>query len=84
MLTDGIGQGYASRPWEDDAFFCGELAGIYWTGNEPQNIVDNQCSRKYALAYNAGYLSEVVDELAGRQSTSNNGEKRDVNDVPEK
>ncbi|MBN3805575.1 type VI secretion system tip protein VgrG [Paraburkholderia sp. Ac-20336] len=71
MLADGIGQGYLSRPWEDDAFFCGELAGIYWTGNEPQNIADNQCSRKYALAYNASRLASI----AGQQSTPHDEKK---------
>jgi type VI secretion system secreted protein VgrG len=75
MLTDGIGQGYMSRPWEDDAFFCGELAGIYWTGHEPQNIADNQCSRKYALSYNAGRLSELASELPAEQPSLDNGAK---------
>ncbi|MBN3818249.1 type VI secretion system tip protein VgrG [Paraburkholderia sp. Se-20369] len=53
MVADGSGRGYTSRPWENDSFYCGEIAGAYWIwGRAPDGITDEQCSRQYALAYN--------------------------------
>ncbi|MFM0366743.1 hypothetical protein, partial [Paraburkholderia sediminicola] len=44
---------YASRPWENDAFFCGELASAYWNqinGLGMPTLPADKCSRIYERA----------------------------------
>jgi len=54
MVEEKTSEGYRSRPWEDDAFYCGEVAGEYWLrGEAPADRSGNQCSRQYAFAYHA-------------------------------
>jgi hypothetical protein len=45
---------YTERPWENDAFFCGDMATAYW--NEALGLLlkthsADQCSRAYELSY---------------------------------
>lgn len=54
MVQDERGEGYHSRPWENDAFYCGNMAGSYWQYGVPlDGMGANQCSRLYAAAWNA-------------------------------
>ncbi|MDB5834147.1 MAG: type secretion protein ImpA, partial [Caballeronia sp.] len=49
-------QDYAGRPWEDDAFFCEEVAGGYWnlfSGQAFRTLPADQCSPAYVLASKA-------------------------------
>jgi hypothetical protein len=68
--------GYASRPWEDDAFVCGQLADAYWdyfSGQELRTLPADECSAHYELANHTGYyLSHVGGVIAG-QSDSTGG-----------
>ncbi|KUZ93989.1 hypothetical protein WI40_20145 [Burkholderia ubonensis] len=44
---------YTARPWENDAFFCGEMATAYWgaeLGLALKTYQVDQCSRAYELA----------------------------------
>src|ERR1700759_1699886 len=52
-MVANLGEGYQARPWENDAFFCGEIAAEYWSNDHaPDGLVGNQCSRQYTLAHN--------------------------------
>ncbi|MFT4064500.1 type VI secretion system Vgr family protein [Paraburkholderia sp.] len=52
------GAGYLSRPWENDAMFCGNIEGDYWLVGHPVDVdSDSQCSRLYAYTYNVGEFS---------------------------
>ncbi|BAN26859.1 type VI secretion system Vgr family protein [Caballeronia insecticola] len=54
MVYGTKNDGYTARPWENDAFYCGENAGEYWeSGEAPADMSDNRCSRNYAFAYNS-------------------------------
>lgn len=44
---------FTARPWENDAFFCGEMATAYWgaeLGLALKTYQVDQCSRAYELA----------------------------------
>lgn len=46
--------GYTGRPWENDAFFCGDMAAAYWeevSGNLLKTYPADQCSRDYERDY---------------------------------
>jgi hypothetical protein len=50
---------YTSRPWENDAFFCGDMASAYWDANlglALKTYPPDQCSRAYVLADRARQL----------------------------
>jgi len=45
---------YTARPWENDAFFCGDMATAYWKaalGLALKTYAADQCSRAYEHAY---------------------------------
>ncbi|WP_322048849.1 hypothetical protein [Paraburkholderia sp. J67] len=45
---------YSGRPWENDAFFCGDMATAYWKPFFGLNLythATDQCSHAYELAY---------------------------------
>ncbi|MBN3776284.1 hypothetical protein G3O06_01740 [Burkholderia sp. Ac-20345] len=45
---------YRARPWENDAFFCGDMASAYWdeiAGYGFQIHAADQCSNAYDFAY---------------------------------
>jgi hypothetical protein len=45
---------YSERPWENDAFFCGDMATAYWseaTGLQLYTHQADQCSRTYEFDY---------------------------------
>ena len=50
---------YTSRPWENDAFCCGDMATAYWDDESGLNLLTkpvDQCSRAYELADHANRL----------------------------
>jgi hypothetical protein len=57
---------YTERPWENDAFFCGDMATAYWQqgmGLLLKTYPADQCSRAYELGY------------SGRTRISDDGEE---------
>ncbi|MDR5748023.1 type VI secretion system tip protein TssI/VgrG [Caballeronia sp. LZ029] len=70
MVYEHTNEGYRGRPWEDDAFYCGENAGDYWMSGEASNdMSDNRCSRAYAFAYHARASRANIPTI----STNNTG-----------
>ncbi|MFA8392518.1 hypothetical protein ACEPUD_20655 [Burkholderia ubonensis] len=60
---------YTARPWENDAFFCGEMATAYWRadlGLGLRTYPADQCSRAYEHA-------DSNRRLATRIASDNNG-----------
>ncbi|SMG54811.1 hypothetical protein [Paraburkholderia susongensis] len=66
---------YTSRPWENDAFFCGETASAYWVVDVNPNMAlktyqADQCSRAYE---NADKDNRLATLLHPRDSNSRTG-----------
>ncbi|NML30659.1 hypothetical protein [Paraburkholderia antibiotica] len=67
---------YTARPWENDAFFCGETATAYWKSTvNPHRVLDihesDQCSRAYELAdAHQKKLARLADAAGARTSDS--------------
>lgn len=58
---------YTGRPWEDDAFFCAQVATAYWnqlSGLALYTLPADQCSRIYERTYSR---SAPAERLAGGQ-----------------
>ncbi|KDR35497.1 hypothetical protein [Caballeronia grimmiae] len=71
MAEDRTAMAYNSKPWEDDAFYCGAVAGAYWSdGHAPDGLLANQCSRQYAAAYNNRKLSAATNGNASGPAVS--------------
>ncbi|WP_250471203.1 type VI secretion system Vgr family protein [Caballeronia sp. GAFFF1] len=69
-----VDSGYQSRPWEDDAFVCGEIESSYWSSDRaPDDMVVNQCSRKYALSYNSRRATKAATSAGVSGNASRNG-----------
>ncbi|VXB50291.1 Type VI secretion system Vgr family protein (fragment) [Burkholderia sp. 8Y] len=69
-----VDSGYQSRPWEDDAFVCGEIESSYWSSDRaPTDIVFNQCSRKYALSFNSRRATSATASPGVSVNASRNG-----------
>ncbi|WP_434665122.1 hypothetical protein P5W99_26445 [Paraburkholderia sp. A3BS-1L] len=50
----GCRRDYSGRPWENDAFFCGDMATAYWKakmGLLLKTFPEDQCSRAYEFDY---------------------------------
>ncbi|MFM0050451.1 hypothetical protein [Caballeronia grimmiae] len=66
---------YTSRPWENDAFVCGEMATAYWTaglGLPLTTHAPDQCSRSYEHAVeNQKKASAVLAAMAAVGNGSN-------------
>jgi hypothetical protein len=64
---------YTARPWENDAFFCGEMATAYWRSDINQHrafdihAVD-QCSRAYESADARQKLLARIADVSGRST----------------
>ncbi|MFD1560034.1 hypothetical protein ACFSHT_31055 [Paraburkholderia silviterrae] len=62
---------YTARPWENDAFFCGEMATNYWNaglGLLLKTYPEDRCSSAYELAYAASKLTGSHGNPAGSTS----------------
>ncbi|WP_322048574.1 hypothetical protein [Paraburkholderia sp. J67] len=62
--------GYTSRPWENDAFCCGEMAAAYWwAGMDPHNALNtypaDQCSNAYELADRMRKYASAAKQSSG-------------------
>jgi hypothetical protein len=62
---------YTARPWENDAFFCGEMATTYWkSAANPHRALDihavDQCSRAYEYA-------DAQQKLSSRLADASSG-----------
>ncbi|MFX1765842.1 hypothetical protein PWP93_25280 [Paraburkholderia sp. A1RI-2L] len=50
----GCRRDYSGRPWENDAFFCGDMATAYWKAKMGllfKTFPEDQCSRAYEFDY---------------------------------
>jgi hypothetical protein len=69
--------GYSSRPWENDAFFCGEMATAYWRaelGEGLKTYPADECSREYEHAdSNAKVVASMERRLRDAGSGSSGG-----------
>ena len=69
--STGCRRDYSGRPWENDAFFCGDMATAYW--NEGMGLLlktfpADQCSRIYEFDYShSGYCEFSSDRTGGGQ-----------------
>jgi len=63
---------YTARPWENDAFFCGETAAAYWmSAINPHRSLNihavDQCSRAYE---SADATQKLLDRIADASSNT--------------
>ena len=66
--STGCRRDYSERPWENDAFFCGDMATAYW--NEGMGLLlktfpADQCSRMYEFDYSHSRYCEFASGRAG-------------------
>jgi len=69
---------YTARPWENDAFFCGETASAYWVADINPNMAlktyqADQCSRAYENADKDNKLAVLLHPRDSSISTGRSG-----------
>jgi len=64
---------YTGRPWEDDAFYCEQLAGNYWDGSTLELVAVDQCGRAHELASRSPELAARHAEHSNTQPTTGTG-----------
>ncbi|WP_321961458.1 hypothetical protein [Paraburkholderia sp. J7] len=65
--------GYSERPWENDAFCCGEMAAAYWWAdmdvhNALKTYPADQCSAAYETGNRLRKYASLADQSAGKSS----------------
>ncbi|MBN3779988.1 hypothetical protein G3O06_20850 [Burkholderia sp. Ac-20345] len=61
---------YTARPWENDAFVCGDMASAYWDaelGLALKTYPADQCSHAYELADRARKLESLLSSTGGSE-----------------